>query len=114
MRVCVVGGGLAAFVAASVATAATGWKPFATASDSSEYGAYVSASATVLKPKTLGVRVSQAAELSVNVSCDFEVKRAPAGKVLVLNVGAAKSCRVYGSANTNSAGTLRVELLRGG
>jgi hypothetical protein len=32
--------------ASSAATAAGGWKPFATATDSSEYGAYVSASAT--------------------------------------------------------------------
>ena len=97
----------------STATAATGWRVFATATDNGEYGTYASANAKVLKPQALAVRATgPATSVSWTISCDGEVKRAGLSNVVVTaGVATAKSCTLYGSAFGDS-GTLRVQLLR--
>jgi hypothetical protein len=98
--------------AGSIASAATGWRVFATASDSGQYGAYASANADVLKPQALGVRTSKASDVSWFLSCQGEKKRAKAGEIVLTTVATSKKCSLSGSANTSDSGTLRVQLLR--
>jgi hypothetical protein len=98
--------------AASMAFAATGWRVFATASDSGQYGAYASANADVLKPGALAVRASKAANVSWYLSCQGEKKRAKAGEIILTTVGTSTKCSLTGSAITTDSGTVRVQLLR--
>lgn len=101
----------AAFAAGSVATAATGWRVFATATDKGEYGTYVSADAKVVQPKALAVRASgKVSSVTWYLSCSGEREPAKAG-VFVVSVGTADTCSLSGSAS-GPAGTTRVELLR--
>ena len=104
-----VAAGLTAFAGGALAT--TGWKVFATAQDSGDYGAYAYASADVLKPRGIAVRASRAADVSWSLICDGKTHAGP-NVVVVVSVASAGSCHVSGSANTSAAGTLRVQLLR--
>jgi hypothetical protein len=98
--------------AGSFAFASTGWRVFATGSDSSQYGAYTSANADVLKPNALGVRASKPADVSWYLSCQGENKHAKAGQIVLAAVGTSTKCSLNGSASTSESGTLRVQLLR--
>jgi hypothetical protein len=102
------------FASLAPAAAAPGWKPYATAVDSGEYGAFVHANATVLHPKQLAVRISRPGDLSISLLCDFTAKAHPAGKVYLLVVGRAQKCDVIGGATTDQAGSVKLELLRKG
>lgn len=103
----------AGLVLGSSATAAVGWRVFATATDNGEYGTYASASAKVVKPKALAVRaIGPTTSVTWFLSCDGESKGAAlSGKAIIANVGTAKSCSLSGSA-IGPGGTLRVQLLR--
>jgi hypothetical protein len=104
---------IAGLVIGSTATAATGWRVYATATDKGEYSTYASANSKVLKPAALAVRANGPVEsVSWNLTCDGETKAAGlSGKVLTVSVATAKSCSVYGSA-FGGTGTLRLQLVR--
>lgn len=102
-----------AFAAGSVATAATGWKVFATANDSGDFATFANANAKVLLPKKLAIRTSgPVTSASWTLTCDGETKGRSSVGLLVVAVNTAKSCQVYGSA-FGDAGRLRIQLLRG-
>lgn len=96
---------------AAGAYAAPGWHVFANAQDSGDYGAYASASASATRVQGLAVRVSKNADVSWTISCDGTTTLA-ANRVLVLGIAPAGTCRVYASANTDTSGLLRVQLLK--
>lgn len=101
---------VAAFAAGSAATAATGWKVFATASDNSDFLAYATADSKVVAPKALALRVSgQVDEVSWYLSCDGKTKTRRSG-VSVVAVGTADTCTLSGTAS--GEGLVRVQLLR--
>jgi hypothetical protein len=102
---------LAAATFGGLATAASGWHVFATGQDAGDYGAYASASASASKPHGLAVRATAEADINWSLSCDGTT-HVPANTLVVLSVGAAGSCRAYGSASTNQAGTVKIQLLR--
>ena len=110
-KIIVAGAVLAAFALGTVAEGATGWRVFATGSDSADYGAYVSASADVQKPKALAVRGSKPGEISWYLNCEGS-RKVPAGRVVVVNVLGSKQCTLNGSLDTDVPGLARVELLR--
>jgi hypothetical protein len=99
-------------LAGSLAMASTGWRVFATASDSGQYGAYASADSDVLKPRALAVRVSRPADVSWYLSCQGERKGVKAGQIVLASVATSKKCSLGGSASTSASGTLRVQLLK--
>src|SRR4051812_39021681 len=101
-----------AFAAGALATAATGWRTFATGSDQGDYGAYVSASADIIHPAAVAIRVTEKADLSWSIDCEGETKTAAANTVIAVSVAAAKTCHVHGDANTEGAGKLTLELLK--
>lgn len=97
----------------STATAATGWRVFATGTDSGEYGTYASANAAVINPKGLAVRaLGPVTEVTWALTCNGETKSAGlANRVVPVTVATAKKCDLYGWAQGDE-GTLRVQLLR--
>lgn len=97
----------------ATATAAVGWRVFATASDQGDFATYASANAKVLNPNGLAVRaIGPVESVTWSLSCDGQVKGASlSGKIVAVSVAAAKSCSVYGSA-MGEAGTLRIQLMR--
>lgn len=106
-----------AFVAGAMATAgmtATGWRIFATSSDSATYGVFVSANATTQHPQALGVRVTGDSTSPFEVrwfaSCQG-TRRVRSGTVVRISVPLASSCSVQGTASGDS-GKLRLDLLR--
>lgn len=103
---------VAAFAVGAAAQAAGGWRVFATGTDSSDYGAYVSANADVLHPQALAMRMTKPGKITWTLSCQSGDKPVAANQVIEVTVAAAKSCSLYGSGNTDQAGTLRVQLLR--
>lgn len=100
------------FLVGASAQAVTGWRTFAAASDSGDYGAYASADASVLHPAGLAVRASKPADVSWTLSCDGETKQATARMVIPIDAAHALKCRVYSNASSDGKGTLRIELLR--
>lgn len=103
----------AAAAAASAATAATGWRPFASATDSGDYGAYAHASADVQMSRGLGIRVAgKTAKVSWYLSCEGEAQNVRPGQIVDVSVPAAIKCSLSGTADTDSAGRVTVELLR--
>jgi hypothetical protein len=103
---------VAAFAAGTFANAATGWHVFATGSDSGQYGAFANANADVLHPKALAVRATKAATVSWTFDCDSGDIKAAANAVLLVDVAKASKCSLTADANTESAGTVRIQLLR--
>lgn len=97
-------------VIGAAAVAATGWKVFASGSDSGDYTSYASADASVIHPHALAVRVSANADVSWTITCDGKT-RAQAGQIIAASVPAAKTCHLYGSA-ANEGGLIRVALLK--
>jgi hypothetical protein len=60
------------FVAGSVAGAATGWRrPFATGSDTGQYGGYASVRGDVVQPRGLTIRVRTKGDSTPNISLFF-------------------------------------------
>lgn len=102
---------VAAFIAGTAAHAAVGWRMFATGSDSGDYGAHAEANAGVLHPKALGIRTSRSANVSWLLSCQSAERRASANQIIVVGVAAARKCTLYGSATTQTGGTVRIQLL---
>lgn len=105
---------LLAFVTGSLATAAVGWRVFAAATDSGEYGTYASANASVQNPKALGIRVKGTGgpfELSWSISCEG-VARRTAGGVVIASVANAAKCTLFGYSSGDKSGSVRIELLR--
>lgn len=101
-----------AFVAGVSVQAATGWTPFATASDNSDYSAYASADADITHVKALAIRASAAAKLSWFVSCSSIDKTMPANTPYEVSIANSKKCSLYGSANTSKGGTVKLQLLK--
>lgn len=99
-------------IVGSTATAAVGWRVFATASDQGDYSTYASANAKVINPNGLAVRaIGPVESVTWFLTCDGESKGALNGKILPVSVVAAKSCSLSGSA-IGEAGTLRIQLMR--
>lgn len=105
----VVGG----FTVGAVASAAVGWRVFASSTDSGNFATYASASANALHPAGLAVRASGTAapfDVSWTLFCQGE-RAAGAGEVVQVSVAAAEKCLLTGSA-FGKAGRLRLDLLR--
>jgi len=102
------------FVAGSAAAAA-GWRPFATGSDTGQYGAFAQASGDVVKPHALGLRVRATGDTTPDfdwfISCEGHRKGGRSGVVYVLDVATSAKCTVNGTAN-NEGGSVTVTLLR--
>ena len=101
-----------ALVVGAAAEATVGWKVFATGTQPSENGAYVSVSADVLAPKTLAVRASKAGRVSWNIICTRDNVTAAADEVVPVDVAHSTKCTLFGNAVTEDGGTLRLQLLR--
>lgn len=100
-----------AFAAGSIATAATGWRTFATAVDKSDFFTYASANAKTQQPNGLAVRATGAIEnVSWNLNCEMDKKPARAG-LYVVSVATADSCSLSGSA-IGGEGSAKIELLK--
>ena len=98
----------------STATAATGWRVFATATDKGEYVTFASASASVQNPNALAVRAKGTSgpfEVSWFASCEGVVRPAP-GVAVPIGVPQSAKCSVNATASGSKGGTVRVELLR--
>lgn len=102
---------IAAATTGALAEAAIGWRVFASSIDSGAYGAYSSASASASKPKALAIRASKEANITWNLSCDGTT-HARAGQVVTAAVATSGSCRIFGTADTDEPGTMRLELLK--
>ena len=100
----------ATFLGGSLATAATGWTPFATGKDSNAYGAR--ATADIANPGALAARVSKTADVRWSISCSGETTIVKPGQLLPLSSSTATKCTVAADATTQKAGTIRVDLLR--
>jgi hypothetical protein len=103
-----------AFTIGAAAQAASGWKPFATGTDSGQYGSYANASGDVTHPKGLAIRArthSGTADVTYFFDCSGELKTAHSGVVYVLAIASAAKCSVNGSANTDSS-NVTVQLLK--
>jgi len=103
---------IAALVVGAAAEATVGWKVFATGTQPSEYGAYVSVSADVVAPRALAVRASKAGKVSWNIICSRDNVKAAANQVVQVDVAHSAKCTLFGNAVTEDAGTLRLQLLR--
>ena len=105
---------LAGLVLGATATAATGWRVFATATDKGEYVTFASASASVQNPNALAVRAKGTSgpfEVSWFASCEGVTRPAP-GVAVPIGVSQSAKCSVNATATGSKGGTVRIELLR--
>lgn len=105
---------LVGLLVGATATAATGWRVFATATDKGEYVTFASASASVQNPNALAVRAKGTAgpfEISWFITCEG-VLRPAVGVAAQVGVPQSSKCSVNASASGTKGGTVRVELLR--
>lgn len=101
-----------ALAAAGVSNAATGWRVFATATDSGDYYSAASADATVQKPHGLAIRATgDSLEVTWYINCEG-IAHPAAGKTLLITVAAASKCSLNGHASSEKGGPVRVQLLR--
>lgn len=111
MRALVIITAVVAFAAGSAATAATGWRVFATANDQGEFSTFASANAKVLAPKALALRTSGPVNtVSWFLTCQGETKTTKAGISLVA-VNTADTCDLSGTV-TGDEGKVRLQLLK--
>lgn len=97
---------------ATTALGVAGWHVFATGTDQGDYGAFASAHADVLRPKGLAVSATKAADVSWNIICEGETKKASGGSVLVADVAHATKCSLDANADTDSSGKVVIQLLK--
>lgn len=98
----------------SAATAATGWRVFATGTDRGDYGTFASAAASVQNPNALGIRVKGTSgpyEVNWMASCQG-VTRPKAGVAVQIGVPQSATCSVNASVLGSKGGTDKIELLR--
>lgn len=105
---------LAGLALGSTATAAVGWRVFASASDSGDYGTLASASASVVKPKALAARIIGTGgpfELSWYFTCEGEAHPL-SGQLVALTIAGSAKCSVSGMGDGANGGSIRVQLLK--
>jgi hypothetical protein len=91
------------------------WRVIATGNDTSDYGAYASASADVRPSQALAVRAMSSPGKLIKTTfyliCQGD-RTLSSGQILVASVATATKCSLSGSASTDYTGRVRVELLR--
>lgn len=109
-KICLLAAGIA-IGATSTAVAATAWRPFATSSDSGQYGTFANADARTTNPGALAVRATAKADITWTINCDGATKAAAAGQVIVADVEHATTCSLLGDAN-GGPGKMTLQLLK--
>ena len=100
----------AMFGLGAVAHAAAGWQVFATGTDSTGH-LYAFARADAVGAKAIAIRPSMPAKVSWFLTCQG-ARDAVANAIVEVNVARAQKCSLKASADTDAAGTLRLQLLK--